>query len=100
MTTSGLPSSGRGRWEGMPAEDEAIEAVEIGIRTAAAIWRFWLMRGYFSEGREQLSNLLALRRVEIGERAKTERAEGPDTQGSKRYWANALNGAGILAYEQ
>jgi predicted ATPase/Tfp pilus assembly protein PilF len=36
-----------------------LEPVEIGLRTAGAMWRFWYVRGYFSEGREQLQGLLS-----------------------------------------
>jgi predicted ATPase/class 3 adenylate cyclase len=35
-------------------------AVEIGLRIAAALWRFWWLRGYLSEGRAQLDQLVAL----------------------------------------
>jgi predicted ATPase/class 3 adenylate cyclase len=34
--------------------------VEIGLRLAGAIYRFWLICGYFTEGREQLEKLLAI----------------------------------------
>ena len=39
----------------MRAEEE-----EVGLRIAGAIWRFWNVRGYFSEGREQLRGILEL----------------------------------------
>jgi predicted ATPase/class 3 adenylate cyclase/Tfp pilus assembly protein PilF len=38
---------------------ELVETVEIGLRTGGAIWFFWQVRGYFSEGREELAGLLS-----------------------------------------
>ncbi len=34
--------------------------VQIGLRIGGALWRFWMTRGLLSEGRHQLSRLLAL----------------------------------------
>jgi predicted ATPase/DNA-binding XRE family transcriptional regulator len=53
--------------------------VEGSWRLGAALWRFWEVRGYLSEGRERLAALVA--------------------RGSKRTAARAaaLNGAGVLA---
>lgn len=31
----------------------------VGLRLAAALWQFWLLRGYFAEGRQWLSSILA-----------------------------------------
>ena len=33
---------------------------DTGLRTAAAIWRFWLQRGHLSEGRSRLERLLSM----------------------------------------
>jgi predicted ATPase/DNA-binding SARP family transcriptional activator len=55
---------------------------EIGLRLAAALWRFWRMRGYLHEGRAWLEELL--------------RTEGPATEARAR----ALLGAGTLARDQ
>ncbi len=41
--------------------DEHGEA-EIGLRTGAAIWRFWIVRGLLAEGRRQLEHLRAMSR--------------------------------------
>jgi tetratricopeptide (TPR) repeat protein len=53
------------------------------LRLAGALWRFWYVRGYLSEGREWLERVLA---------------EGGGTSPPAR--AKALAGAGILAWRQ
>jgi len=61
-------------------EDETAEA---GLRLAAALWRFWDMHGYLTEGREWLEALLARPdRAPVGLRTR------------------ALNVAGVLAHRQ
>jgi tetratricopeptide (TPR) repeat protein len=55
---------------------------EMGLRLAGALWRFWFSRGHLDEGREWLTQLLAL----------PVSAECPAAR------AKALNGAGILAH--
>jgi predicted ATPase/class 3 adenylate cyclase len=57
---------------------------ECSLRLAGALWRFWQVRGYFQEGEQWLSAVLA--------RAD---AETPATVKAK-----ALNGAGVLARSQ
>lgn len=57
---------------------------EYGLRLAAALSRFWLIRGHFSEGRERFA--AALRH--------------PSAQVRVRDRAQALNGAGLLAWRQ
>jgi predicted ATPase/class 3 adenylate cyclase len=57
---------------------------EAGLRLAGALWWFWLVRGYFTEGRDRLAR--ALSRV--------------DTASPTAARANALNGAGNLAVWQ
>ena len=64
-----------------PAES-AEHVSEIGLRLVGALWRFWKVRGYFSEGRKWLSEML--------ERT-VERTTGR---------AKALHGAGELAFLQ
>ena len=62
-----------------------IEAdAESGLKLAGALWRFWYVRGYFTEGREYLEQTLGWE----GAQARTEAR------------AKALNGAGNLASEQ
>lgn len=53
----------------------------LGLRLAGALWRFWYMRGYYSEGSRFLQE--AIRR---------------DRSGSAASRAKALNGAGLLAH--
>ncbi len=60
------------------------EGIEIGLRLAAALWDFWLVRGYVQEGRSWLTKILAQ-----SKNAQPTRAQ-----------AEALNGAGMLAWAQ
>jgi predicted ATPase/transcriptional regulator with XRE-family HTH domain len=62
------------------------EEAELGLRLAGAVWWFWWVRGHQSEGRRWLERLLALSGC------------GGATQPALR--AKALNGAGVLAYDQ
>ncbi len=62
------------------------DVVEMGLRLAGALWWFWDARGYYSEGRERASAMLALAR----ERGHTH------TVG----YAKALNTAGRLAWRE
>ncbi len=63
---------------------EEPEAGAQGVRLSAALWRFWMARGHFREGREQYSALLA----------------HPGAESDRAAHAEALNGAGILAFYQ
>jgi tetratricopeptide (TPR) repeat protein len=58
-------------------------AVDLGLRLAGALWRFWSVRGYLSEGRQWLEAALA-----------GEGAAAPEAR------AQALYGAGNLASSQ
>jgi predicted ATPase/DNA-binding winged helix-turn-helix (wHTH) protein len=60
------------------------EDASLGLRLAAALWRFWWLRGYLSEGRTLLVGRLA---SSSGTRSLAARSM-------------ALNGAGILAWQQ
>jgi len=53
------------------------------LRLAAALWRFWYVRGFFGEGRAWLEGALAA-----------------GAAGSPEVRARSLNGAGALAYQQ
>lgn len=57
---------------------------DAGLRLGGALWRFWEIRGYLSEGRQWLMELLAL----SGDAARTAAR------------AKALHGAGVLAHDQ
>src|SRR5829696_5546433 len=56
---------------------------EVALRLGGALWWFWWMRGYYSEGRRWLPEALAM-----------------DGRGSPEVRAMALAGAGALAEEQ
>jgi predicted ATPase/Tfp pilus assembly protein PilF len=57
---------------------------EVGLRLAGALWRFWYIKSYLTEGRNYLLQLLSLPQ---GETPATVRAR-------------AMNGAGSLIYNQ
>ncbi len=58
------------------------------LRLAAALWRFWWMRGYLSEGHRWLEQALA---------APAVKRDSPTTRAAR---AKALGGAGVLAHYQ
>jgi predicted ATPase/DNA-binding XRE family transcriptional regulator len=66
---------------------------ECALRIAGALWRFWLVRGYYSEGRAHLAEALA-----IASNKAEEHSKPPHSIMALR--AKALNGAGILAWRQ
>lgn len=55
-----------------------------GLQMSGMLWRFWYVRGYFTEGRRWLAQFLSM--------------PGAETRNAAR--ARALNGAGNLAYNQ
>lgn len=57
--------------------------IEMGMRLAAALWRFWQIRAHMSEGRQVLTELLEA-----------------DAEVDPVFRANALSAAGSLAYWQ
>jgi len=63
------------------------DEVEMGLRIAGAVWRFWYNRAELTEGRSWLERLLA-----------RDEDLGCGTASSVR--ARALHGAGVLAYSQ
>jgi tetratricopeptide (TPR) repeat protein len=110
----------QGKWlELLEREQDNLRAVlhwakehadaEIGLRLGAALWRFWYVRGYYGEGREQLAAMLTIPATisatreplpagqpELAE--STGRAE--DAGEIMRARATVLNGAGVLAFVQ
>jgi predicted ATPase len=57
--------------------------VATGLRTAAALWRYWQRRGHFAEGRARLTHLLSLPRANARDAA---RARALGALGSIDYW--------------
>lgn len=70
------------------ASDRSIGPVEIGLRIAGAIWRFWQVRGYLSEAREQVQALLSA--------AASAGESGPSLESRVK----ALVASGVLAWRQ
>jgi non-specific serine/threonine protein kinase len=64
---------------------ERTGSASTGLRTAAAIWRFWQQRGHLSEGRGRLERLLAMARAATRGPLRT-RALG--ALGGVAYWQN------------
>jgi predicted ATPase/class 3 adenylate cyclase len=58
-----------------------VDEPERGMRAAAALWRFWQVRGHFATGRDWLERLLAF---PVGR--TTIRAKAEDAAGSLSYW--------------
>ena len=73
-------------------EDE--EAAEVDMRLAGALCRFWYVRGYQSEGREQLAAALS------GVHDRGQAGEPGRDKAARAARALALNGAGMLAWAQ
>lgn len=68
---------------GATSADSPPNSHETGLRLCGALLQFWEMRGYLSEGREWSTSILS---QSVGELSKVR--------------ADALNGAGVLAYMQ
>jgi tetratricopeptide (TPR) repeat protein len=82
---------------------------EAGLRLVAALWRFWAMRGYLAEGREQMARVLALAQIHQRPTTNDQRQEpGADVGrwssvvGPERsdVLGKALHGASLLAHWQ
>ncbi len=70
--------------------------VDTGLRSAAAIWRFWQQRGHLREGRARLERLLALDDVQPRGAA---RARALGALGGVAYWQTDFEPA-HAAYEE
>jgi predicted ATPase/DNA-binding SARP family transcriptional activator len=64
------------------------DQIDFGLRLCVALWWFWFVRGYLSEGRRWLEAVIANSRV----------PEPPPPSALLR--AKALNAAGVLAHDQ
>jgi predicted ATPase/transcriptional regulator with XRE-family HTH domain/Tfp pilus assembly protein PilF len=76
-------------------EAEPGEVVYIGLHTAVSLAYFWYVRGYFSEGREELIAVLAAVSA-----FSTSHPSSPLLPSMQLDRARALNIAGVLANEQ
>jgi predicted ATPase/DNA-binding CsgD family transcriptional regulator len=77
---------------------ERKEAV-VALRLGGALWRFWLLQGHLSEGREWLEKALAIGVPQAGRLTGAESgALTPQVPSTVR--AKALGGAGVLAHSQ
>src|SRR5207248_2412461 len=85
-----------GREQAGHGDAEGAEAAEVGLRIAGALWHFWEVRGYLSEGREQLADMLALSTPLTGQALPSQ----SQSQSRLSFRAKALNGIGRLAYSQ
>jgi predicted ATPase/Tfp pilus assembly protein PilF/DNA-binding SARP family transcriptional activator len=101
---------------------EASGQIEVGLRLAGALWRFWLTRGYADEGRERLQKAIAQSAELTAARAKALHGAGNLTTylgdyaaaralheesltirralGDKRGIADALHNLGAIAHYQ
>ncbi len=89
---SGVRGQGSGVSETNP---QSVGPEEIGLRIAGALWRFWFVRGYFSEGRKELEDTLSATNYELAETNPQSAIRNPQLVDAAR--AKALNGAGRLA---
>jgi len=63
-------------------------AVEAGLRTSAAIWRFWQERGHLAEGEARLARLLDLPEAGYPDEARARALGG---YGGLLYWRSAFD---------
>ncbi|HEX2326767.1 MAG TPA: tetratricopeptide repeat protein [Chloroflexota bacterium] len=68
------------------------EGAALGLRLAAALWRFWSIRALAAEGRARLEGALA-----VAARYPAEGSDRPDRPSLRPALAEALHGAGAMA---
>ncbi len=82
------------------------EGAHVGLRLASALWLFWWIRGYVSEGRSWLEHALAQMRFvqldanEVARSHSMSRTERSAPRTSEHYRATALYRAAFLAVTQ
>jgi predicted ATPase/DNA-binding SARP family transcriptional activator len=74
--------------------EASLEASEIALRLAGALWRFWLFRGHVAKGREHVA------RVVDGHIHESEQTNEDSERSLQASLAKALFGAGGLAFQQ
>ena len=72
------------------------DEVATGLRTAAALWRYWQRRGHFAEGRARLERLLSLPGAQARD---APRARALGALGSIDYWLTNYDAMGA-SYEE
>jgi tetratricopeptide (TPR) repeat protein len=87
---------------GRAGSEGSSKALEMGLRLAAALARFWQVRGYLTEGREWLSALVAGWESAGHPAGRTAGPDEAETGGSvvPASLARALRAAGTLAHMQ
>ena len=90
------------QWARTQGVQGQVEAAEIALRLAGAFWRFWYVRGYISEGREQLDGALAAAAGALGLSAPGTLPDPANPPAERRRAQQALaarvfNGGGALA---
>ncbi len=86
------------RDEGAVGAAQGAEAGEVGLRIGGALWRFWLVRSLFTEGRERLERAISI--PEASEAPLQAPLLGTLRTSSSKSRVKALNGAGVLAERQ
>ncbi len=87
------------------AGEAAKEASEIGLRIVGAMWQLWQVRSYQTEGKEQLTQALAVARsLPALHQTSTESQEQQTDLGRSKSWqgymAKALYAAGRTAFQE
>jgi hypothetical protein len=72
------------------------DALDVGLRMAAALWRFWYLRGHLAEGRRWLAELLA---APGAEQRDASRGKALMAIGSIAYWQNDFEATRVF-YEE